>query len=160
TSSGWPERHPQFLAAVEKHLAAFLGPIANVVTRRTAAQAKDPAELFGLLAATLHSESDRKAFLARKDEFLRRFPRAQQVASVSATEKSVENSGATLAQVVSSVSGRAELTPAAIRRASDRLARHVGPVARVLAERATQRADSLRGLYLMLAEHVHDPAER
>ena len=55
--------------------------------------------------------------------------------------------------------GPAELTPADIERAARRLARHIGPIAGVLAKRAARRADSLRALYLLLAEELEDKAE-
>ena len=155
-SSGWPQRNPQFLAAVEKHLAAFLGPISSIVTRRTAAQAKDPVELFRLLAAMLHTEPDRRAFLAGKDDLLRRFPRAQQ----PGVSPGAGQPTPPVAPPAAPAASRTELTAEAVRRASELLARHIGPVASVLAERARPRAESLRALYLALAEHVHDPAER
>jgi nucleotidyltransferase/DNA polymerase involved in DNA repair len=53
-----------------------------------------------------------------------------------------------------------ELTPAAIDRVARMLARYVGPISGVLAKRAAQRADSLRALYLLLAEHVESKADR
>ena len=86
--SGWQDRNSQFIVAVEKHLAAFLGPIAGIVTRRAASQAKDPAELFTLLAAMLHTERDRSAFqelsrskrLPRKDQLSRRLHNPRRLA--------------------------------------------------------------------------------
>jgi serine/threonine protein kinase len=156
SSSAWHQRNPQFLGAVEKHLAAFLGPIAGIVTRKTASQAKNPNELFSLLAQSLPTESDRNAFLARKDDLLRRFPRVQQIpASAPAVEPA-----ATAVQTPAASPARAQLTPAAVRRAAELMAPYVGPVARVLVERAAPRAESLRGLYLLLAEHLHDRTER
>ena len=55
---------------------------------------------------------------------------------------------------------RAELTPAAIDHAARLLAHHVGPISSILAKRASQRADSLRTLYLHLAEYVENKPER
>jgi serine/threonine protein kinase len=153
---GWQDRNPQFLAAVEKHLAAFLGPIAGIVTRRTAPQAKDPTELFSLLGATLRTEPDRDAFLAGMDALLRRFPKVQQIRASSVAAPPA----ATVVPSAATGAARAELTPAAIHRASELLARRLGPLSRVLVERAAPRADSLRGLYLALAEHLQDRAER
>jgi hypothetical protein len=40
------------------------------------------------------------------------------------------------------------------------LARYVGPVAKILAERAASRAANEKALYLALAEHVQNPSER
>jgi len=70
--------------------------------------------------------------------------------------KQVQPSTAASANVVS----RAEITPAVIDHAARMLAYHVGPISRVLAKRAGERADSLRALYLLLAEHVENKSER
>ena len=60
----------------------------------------------------------------------------------------------------SAASREAELAPDSIRHAAELLARYVGPISRVLTERAVTRADSLRALYLILGEHLKDGAER
>ena len=59
-----------------------------------------------------------------------------------------------------SAASRTELTPAAIDRAARLLAHYIGPISGVLAKRAAQQADSLRTLYLLLAEDVESPSER
>jgi hypothetical protein len=142
---GYPD-----LAPIEKFLATFLGPLTNIIVRRAAAQAKNREDLFASLASTLSSEKDRKAFLARKEQLFSGAAQIQSAKETSIGEGSTQPA----------VPHAAELTPAAIRRASELLARRLGPVSRVLTERAAQRADSLRSLYLLLAEHLKDPAER
>jgi serine/threonine protein kinase len=153
---GWHEQEPQFLSAMEKHLANFLGPMASIIVRRNAPKAQDPGELFALVASTLQAEHDRKSFLARKNELLHRLTHAQPV--TESTPKDTAPSGGSTAFIDSS--GSTQLTPAAIRHAAELLARHLGPLAPVLADRAAQRATNLRGFYLMLAEHLEDPPER
>jgi eukaryotic-like serine/threonine-protein kinase len=156
TDLKWQEEERPFITAVEKHLATFLGPIARIIVQKAASKAKDPRELLAILASTLQSETDRKAFLARKNELLHGLAQIQQRTDFSPGETSTGSA----AQILSLNSAAAELTPEAIRHASELLARHVGPVARVLAERAAQRADSLRALYLLLADHLEDRNER
>ncbi len=63
-------------------------------------------------------------------------------------------------QLPASAAAQAELNQAAIERAARMLARYIGPISGVLAKRAAQQADSLRTLYLLLAEDVESPAER
>jgi serine/threonine protein kinase len=152
----WQEGQRQFITAVEKHLANFLGPIARIITQKAASKAKDPRELLAILASTLSSETDRKGFLARKSDLLSSVTQTQQVAGFSPTETSV-GSGT---QTVLRSSIATELTPQAVRHASELLARRIGPISRVLAERAAQRADSLQALYLLLADHLEDRDER
>jgi len=68
--------------------------------------------------------------------------------------------GQSPAALPANAASRAELTPATIDRAARMLARYIGPISGVLAKRAAQQADSLRTLYLLLAEDVESPAER
>jgi hypothetical protein len=156
TNLRWQEKEGPFLAAVERHLATFLGPLASIITRKAASKVKNPEELLTLLASTLQAETDRQAFLARKNELLDGLGQIQPMGESLPTEKPAGSAVQPL--VAGSVA--AELTPAAVRRASELLARYVGPISRVLTERAAQRADSLRALYLILAEHLKDRAER
>jgi serine/threonine protein kinase len=149
----WQDQEHQFLSTVEKHLASFVGPLAGIIASRTAAKAKDPAELLTLLAATLHVEADRRAFLARKNEFLLSLTGPGKRTSPDETPVRTESQPPP-------PSPPADLTPAAIRHASELLAKYLGPVSRIVTERAAQRAVSLKALYADLAEHLKDPSER
>jgi hypothetical protein len=53
-----------------------------------------------------------------------------------------------------------ELTPAAVRHASELLAPYLGPLSRVLTERAAKSAPNVRALYSLLADHLQDQRER
>jgi hypothetical protein len=152
----WQDRERQFLTNVEKQLAMYVGPIAAIITGRTAAKAKDPVELLTLLATSLNVEADRKAFLARRSELLRTLiqsvaPELQ--ANSEASKKSPTAQTSTPKTVVA-------LTAEGIRQAGELLARHLGPVSMILAERAAPRAQSEQALYALLAEHLKDPIER
>jgi serine/threonine protein kinase len=154
---GWQERERRFLSNVEKQLAAYVGPIAGIVAGRTAAKASNPAELITLLASTLHVEADRKAFLARKNELLRTLTRPVALSTSSSAEtQTLAPAESQLKPAIPAV----PLTAAAIRHAGDLLARYLGPVSRILAERSALRASSEQGLYALLAEHLQDTAER
>ena len=144
-------KEQEALRPIEKYLATFLGPMAGIIVQRTAAESQDPKEMFALLAARLPTKKDRDAFLARRDELLRGFAQIQSVD---------EGSGARDTSQSSTAEREAELTPDSIRHAADLLARYVGPISRVLTERALKRADSLRSLYLILGEHLKDDRER
>jgi serine/threonine protein kinase len=139
------------LKPIEKYLATFLGPMAGIIVHRTAAEAQDPKEMFTLLAARLPSKKDRDAFLARRDELLKGF------AQIQARD---EGSGSGSASRPSTGRREVEITPESIRRAAELFARYVGPISRVLTERAVTRADNLRSLYIILGEHLKDGPER
>jgi serine/threonine-protein kinase len=136
---------------VERQLATFIGPLARIIVSKAASRTTDPEELYELVAASLEREADRKAFIARKVGLS-----TSKVKGQSSRESSPIGSAAMPANAASG----SELTPAAIDRAARMLARHVGPISRVLAKRAAQRADSVRAFYLLLAEHVESKTER
>jgi serine/threonine protein kinase len=145
------EKEHEALRPIERYLATFLGPMASIIVQRAASKAKDQNELCALLAATIPSPRDRQAFLARKDELLRGVAQIQPVKEASGVEGASQPSTALR---------EGELTPDSIRRAAELLARYVGPISRVLTERAVKRADNLRALYLILGEHLKDGPER
>jgi hypothetical protein len=76
---------------------------------------------------------------------------AQPVKEISSAESASQSTAAAREE---------ELTPDSIRQAAELLARYVGPISRVLTERAAERADSLRALYVLLGEHLRDGTER
>jgi eukaryotic-like serine/threonine-protein kinase len=147
---GRKEKPHHALGPLEKYFATFVGPMASIIVQRAASNAKDREELFALLAAKLPSEKDREVFFTRKEELL----------GGAETQSRKETSTPGSAVQPSSVARSAELTPATVRHASELLARYIGPVARLLTEREVHHADSLRTLYLSLAEHLRNRAER
>jgi serine/threonine protein kinase len=145
------EKEQEVWGPIEKYLATFLGPMAGIIVQRTAAQAKDPKDMFDLLALRLPSKKDRDAFLSRRDELLK---------SVAHIQLGTEIPGAGDSSRPSTAARDAELNPDSIRRAAELLARYVGPISRVLTERAVKDADNLQALYFILAEHLKAGAER
>jgi serine/threonine protein kinase len=141
------DREREALGPIERYLATFLGPMAGMIVQRAASKTKDPQELFVALSETLKSSKDRQAFLARKDELFAGLAHARAGQEPSPSQLEAAQS-------------RTELTPESVDRAAELLARFVGPIARILTGRAAKRADSLRALYLLLAEHLKDGTER
>jgi serine/threonine protein kinase len=152
----WLAEEPQFLSAAEKYLATFIGPMAGFLIGRIAPKSNDPGELLTQLASTLHAEADRKTFLARKDELFRKLTHARPMNESSSAGKPA---GTAVRPSVDD-SGSAVLTPAAVRHATELLARYLGPLSRVLTERAAKSAPNVRALYSILAEHLQDQKER
>ena len=61
-----PAHSTELLAAAEKALAEYLGPIAKVLVERVAKTAPNADALYDALAAELEDEDERRAFLASK----------------------------------------------------------------------------------------------
>ncbi|HXY06438.1 MAG TPA: protein kinase [Terriglobales bacterium] len=146
--SGWGD---DVLKKVEIQLATFLGPLARILVKRGACKTTDLEELYRLLAANLEQDSDRRAFLARRAEIAYGGTKRQTIRE----PLSSANSGTS-----ATPGSTQEITPAAIDHAARVLAHYVGPISGDLAKKAAQRADSLRTLYLLLAEHVKSKQER
>ena len=141
------------LKAIEKHLALSIGPMARFLVEKAAATAKTPEELFAQIASTIPVQKEREIFLAKKQGFLRIVP--AQVAKTKAVAVGGEGS-----VEVRAVPNGVELTAEAIAKASELMARYLGPVSRILAARAAQRTNTLKGLYSILAEHLKEGPER
>jgi serine/threonine-protein kinase len=137
------------LRAIEKQLAISLGPIARFIVEKAAAKAKNQEELLAQIASTISSPHDREAFLAKKKQFACTPPPGVQKvkAAAAGTGESMDTSVP---------QGGSELNPADIGKAAELAARYLGPISRILAERAARRADSLQGLYMILAGHLKE----
>jgi hypothetical protein len=140
------------LRAIEKHLAISIGPMARIIVERATKKAKDPDDFFALVATSISSPADRQAFLARKKEFLRIQPMQLPIAKAVAVGSE--------SQAVTFVPQRAELNAEDIHKASELISVYLGPISRVLAERAAQRSASLRDLYLILSGYLKEGPER
>jgi serine/threonine-protein kinase len=136
------------LAAIEKQLALFIGPMAKVAVKRASARTSNLDDLYEILASSVANAEDKKNFLAGKKKGSR------DSAGVSHHASQDQPSPATTS------GSRAELTPEATEQAARLLARYVGPLANVLVKRASQRAGDLRGLYEQLAEHIESKPDR
>jgi len=147
----WDTLQDFTLQTIERQLATFIGPLAKILVKRAASKATNSDELYALLAESLERDADRLAFLSGKAKLTP--DKAKGQPRIESPQLSAE--GAPLTS-----SSPLELTPAAIDQAARVLAPYVGPISAVLVRKAAKRADSLRSLYLLLAEHVEAGARR
>jgi serine/threonine protein kinase len=56
---------PQTLAKAEAALARYIGAVARIVVKRAAAKARDPGELYLLIAEEIEDKDERKAFIRK-----------------------------------------------------------------------------------------------
>ncbi len=138
------------LPVVERQLAQYVGPMARVYVKKAATKTGDPDELYRMLAANIERESDREAFLAQRAHMSRLFSSAAAGHAVT-SEPSVVAPGAAKPM---------EFTAEELDRAARLLARHIGPISRVLVKKAAASAQNLQALYQSLADHVQTKADR
>ena len=139
---------PAVLARVEGALAEGMGPLARVLVRKAAKTAPDLPALCQLLDVAL-SESQRAAFRRRLGDV--GGPPPAPPPSPARPPATAPPAGAT--------SGR-PLSPEVLAEAEDRLAVHIGPVAKLLVKRAAKQASSSKDLYERLVGHIDDPQAR
>jgi serine/threonine-protein kinase len=128
-SIGWP---PELLAQLEERLAHHVGPVASLLVRRAAAHATNPRMLAAQLARHLPDEATRHQF----DTLLQRHTAGQGSASSRPVSESIQ-------PAARGTSAHARVPDAAyIEAAARQLATHIGPVARIVAQRAALGADT------------------
>jgi serine/threonine-protein kinase len=140
---GWD---PAVLRQIEQQLARLLGPVAKVMVRRDATATTDVSRLYRMLAEKLTKPEERSAFLAGREKLQGVAPR--DTVATAAPERAPAT-GMTV-----------QLTPAAIEEGTRKLTAYVGPIAKVVAKRASSQASSRRHFHQLLAESIADPRER
>ncbi|HEX2501054.1 MAG TPA: adenylate/guanylate cyclase domain-containing protein [Methylomirabilota bacterium] len=143
---------PAVLARVEGALAECIGPLARLLVRKAAKTATDVPALCDALDATL-PETERAGFRRRLGDIAGRRP-----APAAAPGRSAAAPVPVPAARPTPV-GR-PLSPEVLAEAGDRLAVHIGPVAKLLVKRAAKQATGARDLYERLAAHIDDPQDR
>ncbi|NBC31777.1 MAG: protein kinase [Alphaproteobacteria bacterium] len=157
------------LARTERHLAAYVGPLARVLVRQAAMVPGSRVQLYDRLAPHIADEQDRHAFRRKALEppaegdpgqpprrgghrrIARRRPRAG-AAMVPAASRADMAGGTTMDGAV--------LDKAAIDQAVRDLTEYLGPLARITVRRTAATADSIEALYRSLSEEIPDARQR
>jgi serine/threonine-protein kinase len=149
--AGWDM---EALTEVEKRLARYVGPIAKVMVRRAAKEARDFVQLSQVLAEKISKTQHREEFLRGVGVLAK-----QENAILRATPESAAVSQSTGTQQI----GRSQqrlLTPEDVSRASKLLTAHMGPIAPVLAKRAANPNATREQFIAALASYLKDDAAR
>ena len=130
---------PADLRKIERELAAFIGPMARVLVHRIAAQVSKPDELCERVSTYIQEENERKRFLVNTRSLF------------STLKPAPAAPGAEPAR---------SWNPDLLTRAEGALALSIGPLARILVQRASKRASNEDELFRILAEHLPTDAEK
>jgi serine/threonine-protein kinase len=131
------------LAEAERRLARHVGPIAKVMVRRAAKQADSVSGLYRLLAQQIEDERQAEAF-------------ARSAGGTEAADSAMRLS----ASLSRNSGGRIAIDADTLTETQASLASHLGPVAKVLVQKASMKADSLESFYRILADAIPGEAER
>lgn len=133
----------QVLATAERRLARFVGPIAKVMVKKAAGRASSVGQLYQILAEEI---TDPKA----ADRFRR-----------AATDTAMSDTAMLMSTTLSNSSGRrVAIDPETLTQTQLALASHLGPVAKVLVQKASTKADSIESFYRILADALPSEADR
>ncbi len=131
------------LATAERRLARLVGPIAKVMVKRTATQAQSVTELYRMLAEQIGDPAAAEKF--RK----------------TATDTAAGDTAMQLSTSLARSSGQhIVIDPETLTATQTSLASYLGPVARVLVQKASAKADSLESFYRILADAIPTEGER
>jgi serine/threonine-protein kinase len=149
--AGW---NLEALAEIEKRLARYVGPIAKVVVRRAAREARDIVQLTHILA-------DKIPKTAHREEFLKGV--GVLAANPENTLPRIASQSATAGQLNGAAYGTGSqrlLTPDDVSRATRLLMAQMGPIAPVLAKRAAKPGATREQFIAALASYLKDDAAR
>lgn len=131
------------LHALETLLAFHVGPMAKLLLKRSARTAIDGFALVSALAKYIPTEASRAAFLAAAME---------KMSTVTPPEPPEESPPVRFSRNL--------IDAPHVEIAAKRLARYLGPIAKVVAKKTPGRPIDLRAYYRQLAENIADPSDR
>ncbi|MBV8804212.1 MAG: serine/threonine protein kinase [Sinobacteraceae bacterium] len=146
STPGWSG---QEIAELVELLTPILGPMARIVVKRYAAMTHDRGELYALLALQLHTDDERKNFLAAvsRNSGKTRLPAFAPDVSTKGPDTQPDVWHNTIA-------------PSTLERTTKILARYIGPIAAVVVKKAAPAALDESDLYAKVAERIADADER
>jgi serine/threonine-protein kinase len=138
------------LAVLQKHLAAAMGPIAGPLVRKLSRQYESLPELSQALADQIASPAERAAFL-------RACARELGAESLGAAAR-----GLSMVTPVPTGSGQsiAAWDPAVLNQVKKLLADYIGPLARVIVDRASKKTQSMDEMFSILSSEIASPKDR
>lgn len=131
------------LRALEALLTFHVGPVAKPLLKQSARAATDGPALVNALAKYIPTEASRATFLAA----------AMEKMSAAIPPEPPDESPAVRFSTNLVDAPQVEI-------AARRLARYLGPIAKVIAKKTPGRPTDLRAYYRQLAENISDPADR
>jgi serine/threonine protein kinase len=150
---------------LEALLARHIGPMARVLVTRTAPQAPSASQLIEQLAAHIPNDAQRAGFLIEAGRHVMKTGATgslSQVSRAASASRSRPSSGVVLGPASTHCASAAPrpIDEDAIAGIERRLARLIGPVARILVARALKRAHTEQALLEALGQDIPDPVQR
>jgi serine/threonine-protein kinase len=144
--------HPDLLREVERDLATYIGPMAAIALKRAARQTNEITALYELLGRYVENSREHAEFLAKG--------RRRAAAGAAGGLHPVQPSKPVTEGDRSRDRPTTSPGPANIASIESNLARHIGPIARILVKRELEKYETLDKFYRALAAHIPDQRDR
>jgi serine/threonine-protein kinase len=161
SGSGLTASAPEWLLALGPELQVVLstqiGPVAKLVLKNTAREAFDLDDLCARLLPHIGSDAGRAQF----QEEIREIKKKHGLSTLSTM--GARTQGQSAAVPLTQMTGMPtllQLSPDLMEAAQQKLAVYVGPIAMILAKRASKMTGSADEFYRLLSENVTDPQDR
>ena len=146
------------LQTVERQLARILGPMARVIVRKAAAKTGDTMELYALAAESIADVDERRKFMSTLTGASSPSTTGSGMSSTQPISVRKGKGGQTTSLQVRSLSGMtrplAPLDQEFVDQTTSRLAIYLGPVARIVAKKAAQKAGTQQEFVQLIAGHL------
>jgi serine/threonine-protein kinase len=162
TSAALTGSAPDWLVAVAPDLQVALstqiGPVARLVLKNTGREARDLDDLCARLLPHIGSEAGRAQF----QDAVRDIKKKHGLSTLSTMggRSQAQNPGAAQLTQMTGMPTLLQLAPELMEAAQQKLAMYVGPIAKVLAKRASKMTGNADEFYRLLADNLSDPQER
>jgi len=142
----------QVLATLSKGLSKRLGPIASLIVKKTAKKARDHQELVRMLADSIPIPHERSAFVQEVASHLPPSPEPAKPDKPQEASVGIKTTGLK--------DDRVEFSKDALARVEQMLTAHIGPVARILMNKAVKTAHNQDELLAALARSIDNERAR
>ena len=142
------------LGSVETQLALVVGPMARVLVQRAARRCSDLDTLLNMIAGGLDTSEEKRAFLARVSTGTPRPAGGRSPVPMAQPSPEGLFSNSRLETIPPHPS------PEEIEQAGRALAKYIGPLARLIVKRASERATDVDEFYRLVAEDIASEPDR
>ncbi|WP_296187479.1 serine/threonine-protein kinase [Pseudomonas sp. UBA1879] len=150
----------QIRPQLESALSQQIGPLARLLVKRSLATAENFATTRDALLPHIPSERGREQFMRATEAIARQITVSETTTALSATSVGVSRTVGHVA-TQGTITGEAQGVDNALRQdAEKRLTYLIGPIARIVVNRAIKSAVPRQAFLRMLAEQISDPGQR
>jgi eukaryotic-like serine/threonine-protein kinase len=152
----------EVLTTAEKDLARYVGPLAKLLVRKAAAQTTDVGELYTMLSTNIGDPQERRRFIAEPHaaDAIASTSRAGMKTGGHTRPGGSQTGGSTANRARSTQPGTTPqpaarpLEPAFVESTVSRLAVYLGPIAKIVAKKAAQQAETEDEFVEIIASHI------